>query len=312
MDLKSISFFVITYNQEDVISRTLDSILKQKEWGVKYIFIGDDCSQDKTWDIIKEYYKRYPEIIVPQRNEHNLGIYKNILKLVESRKRSDLYTHIAGDDGICEGFLEAVQGFISENKIDTEQSVGIYGDYKKIRGNNEFVCKNNMILGDYSPLSLYIRRKISTRSLLFSEAVIQKCEPIILDRGLNLAESMYDFRYMHNIDKAYYLPYVGTVYNMGIGVSSTMDMLSYRTEQSLIKWQYFYEHYAESSKDKAYLQFCIEECHYRLNPTFRRLVKMLNYYKKGKLSSDVASIKEFIGKFYSFLRYYFSYMKKKK
>ena len=303
MVCKSISVFTITYNQEQVIAKTLDSILTQKEWGLKYIFIGDDCSTDGTWNIIQKYKAEYPDIIVPFRNDHNLGIYANIQNLVSRRKISDLYTHLAGDDCLCKGFFKAVQEFVRIKNIDTNEPVGIYADYKKVRGDKESICSQSPVLSGNTLFSLYIRKKISLRSALFTEAVIKQCGPVILDGGLNLAESMYDVQYHLNVGKSYYLPYVGTAYNMGIGISSRMDMLSYRTEQSLVKWQYFLEHYAQLPVDKYYLQYCIEECKFKLKPTLSRYFMMLKLYQKGRLH-NIVSVRESIGAFYSLIRYY--------
>ena len=76
--MKRIVICIVSYNQEDVIGRTLDSILNQKEWGLFKIIVSDDCSKDRTWEILQEYKGKYPEIMDIHRNEHNLGIYGNV------------------------------------------------------------------------------------------------------------------------------------------------------------------------------------------------------------------------------------------
>ena len=76
-DIPKFSVAIITYNQEKFIGRALESVLVQKKW-VYEIVICDDCSQDNNWNIIMDYYHKYPEIIRPFRNEKNLGIYGNI------------------------------------------------------------------------------------------------------------------------------------------------------------------------------------------------------------------------------------------
>ena len=70
-----ISVYVITYKQKNVISRALDSILAQKEFGLDHIIVCDDCSPDGTWDIIQSYKEKYPEYFIIHKNLLNKGIY---------------------------------------------------------------------------------------------------------------------------------------------------------------------------------------------------------------------------------------------
>ena len=50
------SVIIITYNQEDVIARTLESLLSQEH--LYEICVSDDCSSDRTWEILNEYSSR--------------------------------------------------------------------------------------------------------------------------------------------------------------------------------------------------------------------------------------------------------------
>ena len=47
-----INVLIITYNQEDLIKRAIDSILCQKEYGLNKIVVSDDCSSDNTWNVL--------------------------------------------------------------------------------------------------------------------------------------------------------------------------------------------------------------------------------------------------------------------
>ena len=73
----SINVLILCYKQERIIGRAIESALCQKEWGLKNIIIQDDCSPDGTWEVLQEYARKYPDIVKPYRNEHNLGIYGN-------------------------------------------------------------------------------------------------------------------------------------------------------------------------------------------------------------------------------------------
>ena len=72
-----ISVVVCTYNQEDTISRTLDSILMQQCHVPFEIIIGEDCSADHTLAICQQYAERHPDIIRVMANKQNKGIVNN-------------------------------------------------------------------------------------------------------------------------------------------------------------------------------------------------------------------------------------------
>ena len=72
-DSIDVSVVMLTYFHEDYIAQALDSVLSQ-ETTVRYeILIGDDASQDRTPDIIREYAQRYPDIIRAVLRTENVG-----------------------------------------------------------------------------------------------------------------------------------------------------------------------------------------------------------------------------------------------
>lgn len=75
-----VSVWMIAYNHEGFIKQAIDSILMQKTNFKFEIVIGEDCSTDKTADIIREYQKKHPDIIKARFNAPNLGMSANTLK----------------------------------------------------------------------------------------------------------------------------------------------------------------------------------------------------------------------------------------
>lgn len=66
-----VSICCITYNQVEYLKDALDGFLKQKT-NFKYeVIIHDDASTDGTTEIIKEYEKKYPNIIKPIYEKEN-------------------------------------------------------------------------------------------------------------------------------------------------------------------------------------------------------------------------------------------------
>ena len=71
-----VSVRVLTYNQENWIRQTLDSILAQRTTYSFEIVIGEDCGTDRTRKICEEYAAKYENVfLVPQ--EYNLGLIGN-------------------------------------------------------------------------------------------------------------------------------------------------------------------------------------------------------------------------------------------
>ncbi len=91
-----VSVFLPTYNQQNFIAASIDSVVSQDYENLE-IVIGDDCSQDNTWQIVQEYQSRYPEKIKSFRNAKNLGITRNCNEILK-RCTGKYVVFTAGDD----------------------------------------------------------------------------------------------------------------------------------------------------------------------------------------------------------------------
>lgn len=78
--LPKIDILIIAYNQQDSISRAIDSILAQETEFFYRINIADDFSTDRTREILIAYHKKYPDIINLILSDQNLGAKKNFIK----------------------------------------------------------------------------------------------------------------------------------------------------------------------------------------------------------------------------------------
>lgn len=92
-----ITILLATYNSELYIREQLDSLLSQsyKDWR---LVVRDDCSSDKTVDIIKGYIERYPEkVSLLDNNGISLRAYLSFVELLSSSD-SDYYMFCDHDD----------------------------------------------------------------------------------------------------------------------------------------------------------------------------------------------------------------------
>ncbi len=92
-----ISVAVITYNQEDTIGQTLESILMQQGDFDLEVVVGEDCSTDRTLSICKQFEEHYPNIVKVLSGPKNLGITANYFRTLRACT-GQFIGDIAGDD----------------------------------------------------------------------------------------------------------------------------------------------------------------------------------------------------------------------
>ena len=98
MDNPLISFAVGCYNQEAFIREAVESAFTQT-YSPLEIIISDDCSKDRTFDIVQRMVDAYkgPHTVRLNRNQQNLGIGGNTNRAMELC-RGELVILAAGDD----------------------------------------------------------------------------------------------------------------------------------------------------------------------------------------------------------------------
>lgn len=274
---------IITYNQQDVIRRSIDSILIQKEFGLNKIIVSDDCSQDRTWDILNEYKTQFPETFVLHRNNPNLGIYKNVAKLMTIRDDADFYLFLAGDDSYCNGLFKEIQRIASENSIKPEDDAVIYSNWKTVYPDGrEVIYDSSRVIKGFTPFSLYIRGKVS-RGCVISRSVIDKYRPLVLDQGLLVAEASNDVQKHYLAKLVLYMPVISNVYYAGIGVSTKLRKSDYYTKQAFASTRFLLDNYALTDKDKYYLKYQIAAAECRMAFSLSSFFRMVYFYMRGYL-----------------------------
>jgi glycosyltransferase involved in cell wall biosynthesis len=92
-----VSVCMITYNHEKYIAQAIEGIVSQ-QCNFKFeLIIGDDCSKDKTRDIIISYAEKYPDVIVTILPEKNMGATTNSSACL-ARATGKYVAFVEGDD----------------------------------------------------------------------------------------------------------------------------------------------------------------------------------------------------------------------
>jgi glycosyltransferase involved in cell wall biosynthesis len=92
-----VSVRVATYNHEKYIAQCIEGILMQKTDFPFEVIIGEDCSTDRTREIVLSYQKKYPDKIKVLLPEKNLGPAQNSLQ-IQQACQGKYHAMCEGDD----------------------------------------------------------------------------------------------------------------------------------------------------------------------------------------------------------------------
>ena len=267
-----ISVIIICYNQEDVISRAIDSLLIQKEYFYELI-ISDDCSTDNTWSIIEDYQKKYPDIVKAYRQEVNQGVYEN-LQSTYDKVTGEMVFFLSGDDESGPELFKKTCETVNEKNLDYKKDrFCVITDFKVIANNGkERIIKKNALVNKYNPFSLKYRGIITNRALGESITTFRDRKHYI-ERGsspipTSLQEGYTDIMPFVYTKDIFYIPYAGNTYYAGIGVATRF--IKYREEylKGLIEYCEKAPDYFDSLNrfDKNWLSFHKAKTEFLLNP----------------------------------------------
>lgn len=166
-----VSVCCITYNQEDYISDAIESFLMQKT-NFKYeILIHDDASSDNTSNIIKEYERKYPDIIKPiyqTENQYSKGI-KISQTFNYPRAKGKYIALCEGDDyWTDENKLQKQYDYMENHK---ECNMCIHGSVE-VKADNKLVISTLKLSDSIKEYDIIdsidgIGRKVATNSFFF-------------------------------------------------------------------------------------------------------------------------------------------------
>lgn len=115
-----VSILCLTYNHAKYLRQTLDSFLIQKTNFKFEVLINDDASSDGTVEILKEYKKRYPDIIKPvfqKENQYSKGLRNFMVRFLIPNAKGEYLALCEGDDYWTDvNKLQSQVDFLERNK----------------------------------------------------------------------------------------------------------------------------------------------------------------------------------------------------
>jgi glycosyltransferase involved in cell wall biosynthesis len=170
---KLISIAMCTYNGEKFIQEQIESILNQSYKNIELI-ITDDCSNDTTVEVIKQYIQNDNRIKLYQ-NEKNLGFIKNFEKAI-SFCNGD-YIALSDQDDIWK--LNKIEKFVNEIK----KNVLIYSNALLINQESQEIRKelfsdtNKLCKGKVNN-SFLLDNVVSGNTMMFKKELVKYILPI--------------------------------------------------------------------------------------------------------------------------------------
>ncbi len=92
-----VSVMMITYNHEKFIAQAIEGVLRQKTAFPIELVIGEDCSTDRTREIVLAFQNRHPDIIRALTPQTNLGMGRNCVETIKAC-RGEYIAICEGDD----------------------------------------------------------------------------------------------------------------------------------------------------------------------------------------------------------------------
>lgn len=111
-----ISYVITAYNSENFIAEAMECAFNQT-YSPLEIIVSDDCSRDRTWEIIEEKVKAYKGAhkIVLNRNKENMGISQHMSKAYIELAQGEIIVVGHADDISMPERVEKSYNFLSSH-----------------------------------------------------------------------------------------------------------------------------------------------------------------------------------------------------
>jgi len=126
-----ISILMATYNGGEFLAEQLESLLAQT-FDDFVIYVNDDCSTDKTWEILCSYAEKYPNKIKITRRNENSGSAKHTFLELMTRVRDDYVMLCDQDDVWLPDKIEVTLAKMKEMERENSGAVLVYTDLQVV------------------------------------------------------------------------------------------------------------------------------------------------------------------------------------
>lgn len=222
-----VSVIIVTYNQEQWIRQTIESILAQKTDYTFEVIIGDDCSTDATTSICMEYAAKYDNLKLIMHKQ-NLGVVGNWVTCV-SECCGKYIMNCGGDDYWHNPNKIQLQVDFMENHPNCVIS---HTDYDKLFvKTNKIIRSYNLFKHIHPPIGRIQKEVLSGDELItaatisYRTQVLKKYCP--LDKFVSMQFPREDWPtilILSEYGEVCYIPISTATYRVGqVSISNTID-----------------------------------------------------------------------------------------
>ncbi len=239
--MPKVSVIVAAYNVEEYIEETLHSLINQTLEDVEFVVVND-CSTDKTGEILDSWAKEYPKInhVLLEKNSGPL-----IVRKIGSEIASGEYVmFLDGDDVLDFNACEKGYKAIKKSKTDILQfktNIIIDGDIDATRipeidGMHEYLrCPEMKIFSTHksgllgTPYNIHFNFTVWNK--IYKKSLITKVNKHIPDKCLLMAEDLLFSYITHFIAKSFaFSDEILYNYRFGCGISTTQKISPQRMD----------------------------------------------------------------------------------
>ena len=193
MDNK-ISIIIPTYNGEDYIKRTIDSIYIKQKYNNFEVIVVNDGSTDKTIDILEELKKEYGDLIIINKSNTGVSDSRNV---GINNSTGNWIMFCDDDDEYEEGLISKI---FSEKISDCD--LIIFGRID-INGNIKRYCNDHHEIKKYNDYRLFVNDRLATGKVTFSV-----CNKIYRSETIKNNNIEFDKKLKFNEDLDFNLQYI--------------------------------------------------------------------------------------------------------
>lgn len=173
-----VSIVIPVYNRVNLIEKAVESAINQTYKNIE-IIVGDNCSNDGTWEVLNKLKEKDPRIII-FRNDENIGPVKNWVECIR-RSKGEFVKVLFSDDWIDNNYIEITMSKFTDNiafvyspvnvvSVSEQETISKLYYFKKLNRvikSKDFIIealtKNNK---PFSPGCALFRRKDIVNNLL--------------------------------------------------------------------------------------------------------------------------------------------------
>ena len=155
-----VSVLLSTYNSEETLGESIDSLLNQTYKNLE-ILISDDGSIDSTIEICKKFQLKDERILLFS-NKKNIGLTKSLNNLAQKASGSLIARHDADDISLPDRIEEQIQ-FMNKKRLDAVTTRSLVKQNNKKRPGISFYIPDKLLINRKNPFihgTLIIKKNV--------------------------------------------------------------------------------------------------------------------------------------------------------